>query len=282
MLGGAVALALAARRDRARTTRRFPFGELPLHVLLVQNWGFTDRAGVERSGLVDQLRTRRLSALPAARRWRSTGGACRAGWSLSDRRRRSCVLLARSRWRASRRSATTSRASAWSAAWPNSPRAARSARCGCAGSASPALPAIARVRASRCRARGLGDRRCPRRCRPRRASPALLLGARADLGPARQPARLRRRSIISARSATRPISHFLLWVVFKLAFVDDAHAVPPSLIALYLALVLAARSRCTIWSSGRRSAGSTRLSDSPRRPLHRELGARLALPPARR
>ena len=30
----------------------------------------------------------------------------------------------------------------------------------------------------------------------------------------------------------------MLFVVFKLAFVDDAHAIPPVLIGLYLAMVL--------------------------------------------
>ena len=35
------------------------------------------------------------------------------------------------------------------------------------------------------------------------------------------------------------LSHFLLWVAFKLVLVSDAHAVPPGLIALYLAIVLA-------------------------------------------
>jgi peptidoglycan/LPS O-acetylase OafA/YrhL len=36
------------------------------------------------------------------------------------------------------------------------------------------------------------------------------------------------------------LSHFLLYIVFKLAMVDDPHNVPPVLIALFLALVLAA------------------------------------------
>jgi peptidoglycan/LPS O-acetylase OafA/YrhL len=35
------------------------------------------------------------------------------------------------------------------------------------------------------------------------------------------------------------LSHFMLFVVFKLVFVTDAHAVPLVLIALYLAMVLA-------------------------------------------
>ena len=35
------------------------------------------------------------------------------------------------------------------------------------------------------------------------------------------------------------LSHFMLFVVFKLAFVSDANAVHPVLIALYLAMVLA-------------------------------------------
>lgn len=40
MLGFAVALALALRAT-GRATPHFPFAELPLHVLLLQNWGFT-------------------------------------------------------------------------------------------------------------------------------------------------------------------------------------------------------------------------------------------------
>jgi peptidoglycan/LPS O-acetylase OafA/YrhL len=35
------------------------------------------------------------------------------------------------------------------------------------------------------------------------------------------------------------LGHYLLWSVFKIAFVDDAYAVPPGLIALYLGMVLA-------------------------------------------
>ena len=34
------------------------------------------------------------------------------------------------------------------------------------------------------------------------------------------------------------LSHFLLFVVFKLALVSDAHAIPPILIGLYLLMVL--------------------------------------------
>ena len=34
------------------------------------------------------------------------------------------------------------------------------------------------------------------------------------------------------------LSHFMLFVAFKLAFVDDARAIPPALIGLYLAMVL--------------------------------------------
>jgi peptidoglycan/LPS O-acetylase OafA/YrhL len=36
------------------------------------------------------------------------------------------------------------------------------------------------------------------------------------------------------------LSHFMLFVLFKLALVSDAHAVPPLLIGLYLAMVLCA------------------------------------------
>ena len=34
------------------------------------------------------------------------------------------------------------------------------------------------------------------------------------------------------------LGHFMLFIVFKLALVDDARAIPPLLVALYLAMVL--------------------------------------------
>ncbi|WP_331711185.1 MULTISPECIES: acyltransferase family protein [Sphingomonas] len=42
MLGGGVALALLLAATGRHDPARFPFDELPLHILLVQNWGMTD------------------------------------------------------------------------------------------------------------------------------------------------------------------------------------------------------------------------------------------------
>lgn len=58
------------------------------------------------------------------------------------------------------------------------------------------------------------------------------------------------------------LGHFLLWQAFKLAFVADPMAVPPSLIALYLALVLA--SSAILYRSIERPA--QRWMNAPRRP----------------
>ena len=43
MLASAVAFALVLIATGRNQAGQFPFGELPLHVLLLQNWGFTDR-----------------------------------------------------------------------------------------------------------------------------------------------------------------------------------------------------------------------------------------------
>ena len=42
VLAGAVGLALLLAATGRYDAAEFPFGELPLHLLLVQNWGFTD------------------------------------------------------------------------------------------------------------------------------------------------------------------------------------------------------------------------------------------------
>jgi peptidoglycan/LPS O-acetylase OafA/YrhL len=58
------------------------------------------------------------------------------------------------------------------------------------------------------------------------------------------------------------LGHYLLWFAFKLVFVEDAHAVAPPLVALYLALVL---------------AGSAALYHGVERPAQRWIN-RLSLP----
>ena len=61
------------------------------------------------------------------------------------------------------------------------------------------------------------------------------------------------------------LGHFLLWFVFKLALVDDVHAVHPLLTALFLALVLG--SSVALHHLVERPAQRWINAWSPRRPL---------------
>ena len=67
---------------------------------------------------------------------------------------------------------------------------------------------------------------------------ALLLLLALTSGHRHNPLETRVLHYLGEISYATYLGHFLLFVVFKLAFVDDAHAIPPVLIALYLALVL--------------------------------------------
>ncbi len=241
MLGFGAARSRCALLATGREAPHFPFAELPLHVLLLQNWGFTDRAGVERPRLVDLVRARRLSAVPAARRSRSTGAACRPSRCSPRSPRCWCCSTPSSRCAARRRSATTSRASAL-------------IRCVLEFACGTAICAlwlrwretwhVARHRLHRggvaLLLAGWIAGPLPETLAVPAAFAALLLALALTSGMRGQPARRPRRSIISARSATRPISAIsCCWFAFKLALRQRPPRGPPPLIALYLALVLA-------------------------------------------
>ena len=102
-------LALAAGGDRPPRPRRVPFGELPLHVLLLQNWGFTAKLTWNDPAWSISCDSPPICCSRCSSA-RSTGARCRVGW-WHARRWRSCSPRAAT-GAASRRSATTSRASA--------------------------------------------------------------------------------------------------------------------------------------------------------------------------
>ena len=74
MLAATVALALLLVATGRADPVDFPFPELPLNVLLLQNWGFTDRLAWNVPVLVDQRGTGGLSGPSRWSRSRSTGG----------------------------------------------------------------------------------------------------------------------------------------------------------------------------------------------------------------
>ena len=68
---------------------------------------------------------------------------------------------------------------------------------------------------------------------------ALLLGLALTSGMRGNPLDRAPLHYLGEISYATYLSHFMLFVGFKLVFVSDAHAVPPALIVLYLAMVLA-------------------------------------------
>ena len=223
-------------RPGGTTRSNIPFARTAAPRPAAAELGLHRPAGLERPGLVDQLRTGRLSAFPLLVRavdWRALPSWLVASAAVAiprhARRRDGGRADARARYRALRLGPLPGRIR----------RRQRGLRAVAALARRAVCPGVGCLRRQR-RPRSARGRRAYRKrwpCRSRFARTVARSGA--DLGTARPIRSTGHRSIISARSATRPISsHFMLFVVFKLAFVDDAHAVPPVLIALYLAMVL--------------------------------------------
>ncbi|WP_448663644.1 acyltransferase family protein [Sphingomonas sp. CJ20] len=238
MLGFAVVLALALHAT-GRSAAPFPFAELPLHILLLQNWGFTDALtwndpawsiSCELAAYllfpllalgVDWRRVPTLAVLAAigailvALHLVFAGdGATALGQDIPRLGVVRCVLEFgcgtavaalwlrwRSRWRLPALGALGV-ALAGFAAW-----------------ITGAVPETLAVPAS---------------------FAAGLLALALSAGRRGNPLEVSPLHYLGEISYATYLSHFLLWFAFKLAFVSDAHAVGWPLIALYLALVLAA------------------------------------------
>ena len=239
MLAGAVALALLLVGTGHATPDDYPFAQLPLHILLLQNWGFTDHLAWNDPSwsiscefgayllfpllalAIDWKRVPTAAVIGAGAALlillhavMAEGGTTNLGFDIARFGLRRCVLEFASgttigalwwRWR------DTARVPGWTAAaisvvllllW--------------AGGTIPETLAIPGAFAAGLLAFAL--------CSGRKGNP-LEAGWLHYLGEI---------------SYATYLSHFLLFVVFKLALVNDAHAIPPILIALYLAMVLMA------------------------------------------
>ena len=234
VLGGAVALtvllAIMGRHDPAE----FPFPELPLHVFLLQNWGFTDKLAWNDPAWSISCELAAYLAFPLLVRavdWRTL-----PSWLVAGAATAFLILLA--------------------AAMSGEPTLGKSIthfgliRClteFAAGSAicalwlrwkaAPRLPALLAFGFSGA-AFALWATGLPETLAIPFAFAALLLGLALTSGLRGNPLDAAPLHYLGEISYATYLSHFMLFVVFKLAFVDDAHAVPPVLVALYLAMVL--------------------------------------------
>ncbi|MGU3390302.1 acyltransferase family protein [Sphingomonas sp. M1A8_2b] len=236
VLTGAVALALVFVATGRGDPVHYPFAQLPLHLLLVQNWGFTNRltwndpswsisaelgAYLVFPLLIAIVDWRRLASpilLVAAAAFlvllHLTMGAPTLGTDiprygllrcLTEFMTGTIVSALWLRWRATHPMRTAIAAStagvallaAWAAGTPE----------------TLVVPA---------------------------AFACLLLVLALTSAAKWNPLSSRAVHYLGEISYATYLGHFMLWVVFKLLFVSDAAAVPPMLIALYLGLVLLA------------------------------------------
>lgn len=233
VLAGAVALALVLSATGRADPVDYPFAALPLHVLLVQNWGFTDRLTWNDPSWSISAELGAYLLFPLLARavdWRrvATPGLlaiaaavllllhlAMAAPTLGTDIPRFGLLRCLAEfttgtivgalwllWRGDRRAPLVAAAGAvlllaWAAGAPE----------------TLVVPA---------------------------AFACLLLVLALTSGEARNPLEGRALHYLGEISYATYLGHFMLWVVFKLAFVADPTAVPATLIVPYLALVLVA------------------------------------------
>lgn len=239
MLGSAVGLALLLIVTGHALPADYPLAELPLHVLLLQNWGFTDRlAWNDPSWSIScELAAYLLfPLLTLAIDWRRVptvillavgvgllvllhfvmvaGGAVQLGYDIPHLGLPRCLLEF---------ACGTTIAALW-LRWRERPRAPAALSAALAimlmlGWASGAMPETLAVPP---------------------AFAATLLTAALTSGMRGNPLENRALHYAGEISYATYLSHYMLFVMFKLALVSDARAVPPILIGLYLIMVLAA------------------------------------------
>lgn len=236
MLGVAVALALLLASTGRADARVFPPAELPLHLLLLQNWGFTDALSWNNPAwsisaeAVAYLLFPLFALLVDWRRWpgiavlggigtllaglygvMTLSGAATLGIDIPHLGlpRCLCEFLA-----------GTGLADLWRR-WR----------------ARPLLPAI--LCAAVAAGGGVLTRHLPETATVPATFAAALLALALTAGQPRNPLEWAPLHYLGRISYATYLSHWLLFFAFKLAFVSDPLAVPPALIALYLLLVLA-------------------------------------------
>ncbi|MES2339542.1 MAG: acyltransferase [Pseudomonadota bacterium] len=234
VLTAAVALALLLAATGRHDAREFPFAELPLHLLLVQNWGFTPALAWNDPAwsISAELGAYLLFPLLAlAIDWRRvpTGAVIAAiaaaavllaavfAWAGAETLGHDIPRLGLVRCVIEFGMGTATGA-LW-LRWRDTPwvPAGLSALCALALLASP-LPETLRIPVG---------------------FAGLLLALALTAEMRGHPLEGRALHYLGEVSYATYLGHFLLWFTFKLAFVDDARAVPVGLVVAYLMLVLA-------------------------------------------
>jgi peptidoglycan/LPS O-acetylase OafA/YrhL len=237
MLGCAVALALLLMATGREDPHDYPFAQLPLHVLLLQNWGFTSRLTWNAPSwsisaelgayllfpllvlAVDWRRVPTLAILAAISAlfavlhliMASFGGAT-LGSDIAHFGLLRCVTEF---------AAGTAICALWMR-WRE----------------TPALPVIVSGAASIALLLCWLTRALPETLAIPPAFAALLLALALTSDKRGNPLEIAPLHYLGEISYATYLGHFMLFIVFKLAFVDNARAIPPLLIALYLAMVL--------------------------------------------
>lgn len=237
MLGCAIGLALLLAATGRVNPHHYPFAELPLHVLLLQNWGFTDHLAWNDPSWSISAELGAYLLFPLlmlAVDWRrlptvvilaaigvlfamlhlvmaSFGGAT-LGSDIARFGLLRCVTEF---------TAGTAICALW-LRWRG----------------APALPAMAGVVTGIVLLMCWATRFLPETLSVPPALAGLLLALALTSDRRGNPLEIAAVHYLGEISYATYLGHFLLFVVFKLAFVDDAHAIPPILVALYLAMVL--------------------------------------------
>lgn len=237
MLGCAVALALLLAATGRHDPAEFPFGELPLHVLLIQNWGLTDRLSWNDPAWSISAEWAAYLLFPlfvALVDWRKVPGiGVVAGIA--------ALLLALHGVMAASGAATLGQdISHWGLVRCLFEFAAGTGICAlwlrCAERPLPAIIASLALGIAVGTATIAG--RVPETLGAPIAFAALLLFLALTCGMRGNALESRAIHYLGEISYATYLGHFLLWKLFKLAFVTDAYHVPPGLIGLYLIGVL--------------------------------------------
>ncbi|WP_213980544.1 acyltransferase [Sphingomonas sp. dw_22] len=238
MLGFAVLMALAMLAT-GRHSDAFPFAELPLHIALIQNWGFTQtlRWNDPAWSISCELAAYLLFPLLAlAIDWRrmpsavivaaigalllllhmifASRGLWQLGQEISQLGLVRCVLEFASG------TAVCALWLRWRERWQ--------------------LPAAASAVVTLVMLAAWGAGLLPETFAIPSGFTALLLALALSAGRPGNPLEAAPLHYLGEISYATYLSHYLLWYAFKLAFVSDARAVGWPLVALYLAIVLAA------------------------------------------
>ncbi|KQS01784.1 acyltransferase [Sphingomonas sp. Leaf357] len=236
VLGGTVALALLLLATGRHDAAKYPFDLLPLHVLLLQNWGFTDRLAWNDPSWSISAELGAYLLFPwltLAIDWRRV-----PSWAIVIALVALALIL----------DAVFARSGQASLGYD----IARFGLIRCliefaAGTAICALWLRFRDRPARPAALSAAvavilalswDTVLPEPLAVPLLFGALLLALALTSGMRRNPLDTLALHYLGEISYATYLGHFMLFVAFKLVLVDDAHAIHPLLIALYLALVL--------------------------------------------